>query len=168
MADYQAQFDAAKKARDLAVRAAQLVSTVDDLTQQVTNAEAQARKAGMANIDQVLEQAGSAKAQLLTLMDKLRRPQPAMNYRMYPRLAEEVGTTLGGIAGPQARPTAGQLTVLGELEGDAAARQQEQDAWRSAEGHRAAPGGRPVGGTRRDRVYPPDPLRPISHGANPH
>ena len=125
VADYQAQFDAAKKARDLAVRATQLVTTVDDLTQQVTNAEAQARKAGMANIDQVLEQAGSAKAQLTALMDKLRRPQPAMNYRMYPRLSEEVGTTLGGIVGPQARPTAGQLTVLGELEGDAAARQQE-------------------------------------------
>ena len=102
LADYQAQFDAAKRARDLMVRATQLVSTVDDLTQQVTNAEAQARKAGMANIDQVLEQAGSAKAQLTTLMDKLRRPQPAMNYRMYPRLTEEVGTTLGGIAG---RPT---------------------------------------------------------------
>lgn len=125
MADYQAQFEAAKKARDLAVRAAQLVTTVDDLTQQVTNAEAQARKAGMANIDQVLEQAGSAKAELAALMDKLRRPQPAMGYRMFPRLTEEVGTTLGGITGPQARPTAGLLTVLGELEGDAAARQQE-------------------------------------------
>jgi len=125
MADYQAQFDAAKKARDLAVRASQLVSTVDDLTQQVTTAESQARKAGMANIDQVLEQAGSAKAQLAQLMDKLRRPQPAMGYRMYPRLAEEVGTTLGGIVASQAKPTSGLITVLGELEGDAAARQQD-------------------------------------------
>lgn len=124
-ADYQAQFDAATRARDLMVRASRLVASVDDLTQQVTAAEAQARKAGMANIDQVLEQAGSAKAQLTALMDKLRRPQPAMNYRMYPRLMEEVGTTLGGIAGPQARPTAGLLTVLGELEGDAAARQRD-------------------------------------------
>jgi len=101
------------------------VATVDDLTQQVTNAEAQARKAGMANIDQVLEQAGSAKAQLTALMDKLRCPQPAMGYRMYPRLNEEVGTTLGGIVGSQARPTSGLMTVLSELEGDAAARQQE-------------------------------------------
>jgi hypothetical protein len=125
MADYQAQFNAARTARDLAVRAGQLVNTVDDLTQQVTQAEAQARKAGMANLDQVLEQAGSARAQLLELMDKLRRPQPAMGYRMYPRLSEEVGSTLGGILGAQARPTSGQLTVLGELESDAAARQQE-------------------------------------------
>jgi hypothetical protein len=125
MADYQAQFEAAKKARELAIRASQLVTTVDDLTQQVTTAEAQARKAGMANIDQVLEQAGTAKAQLIALMDKLRRPQPAMGYRMYPRLTEDVGTTLGGIAGPQARPTSGQMTVLGELEADATARQQE-------------------------------------------
>ncbi|MCR4376165.1 MAG: hypothetical protein NUW22_15090 [Acidobacteria bacterium] len=124
-AEYQAQFDAATRARDLMVRASRLVTTVDDLTQQVTAAEAQARKGGMVNIDQVLEQAGSAKAQLTALMDKLRRPQPAMNYRMYPRLMEEVGTTLGGIVGPQAKPTAGLLTVLAELEGDAAARQQE-------------------------------------------
>ena len=124
-AEYQAQFDAATRARDLMVRASRLVTTVDDLTQQVTAAEAQARKGGMVNLDQVLEQAGSAKAQLAALMDKLRRPQPAMNYRMYPRLMEEVGTTLGGIAGPQAKPTAGLMTVLAELEGDAAARQQE-------------------------------------------
>ena len=125
MADYQAQFNAAKRARDLAVRAAELVSTVEDLTQQVTSAEAQARKAAMPNLDQVLEQTGSAKAQLAALMDKLRRPQPAMGYRMYPRLGEEVGTTLGGIVGSQAKPTSGQMTVLGELEGDATARQQE-------------------------------------------
>jgi hypothetical protein len=43
LADYQAQYDAARKARDLVVTVGQLVSTVDDLSAQIDNVEAQAR-----------------------------------------------------------------------------------------------------------------------------
>ena len=43
----------------------------------------------------------------------------------YPRLTEELRTLSGYILGPQAKPTAGQLTVLSELESDAAERTRE-------------------------------------------
>ncbi|MGE3342765.1 MAG: hypothetical protein AB7L71_04950 [Vicinamibacterales bacterium] len=125
MADYQAQYDAAVRARDLMVEAGRLVSTSDDLLAQLETVEAQVRRARMPNADQILEQTGSAKGQLEDLLNKLRRPQPAMNYRMYPRLVEEIRTTLSGLTGAQARPTAGLLTVLKELEGDSATRAQE-------------------------------------------
>ena len=125
MADYQAQYDAAVKARDLMIEAGRLVSTSDDLLNQIDMVEDQVRRARMPNADQILEQTGSAKGQLEDLLNKLRRPQPAMNYRVYPRLVEEIRTVLGGITGGQARPTSGLLTVLGELEGDAAARAKE-------------------------------------------
>jgi hypothetical protein len=125
MADYQAQYDAAVRARDLMVEAGRLVSTSDDLLAQLETVEAQVRRARMPNADQILEQTGSARGQLEDLLNKLRRPQPAMNYRMYPRLVEEIRTTLSGLTGAQARPTAGLLTVLKELEGDSATRAQE-------------------------------------------
>ncbi|HSG01462.1 MAG TPA: hypothetical protein VLA20_10035, partial [Vicinamibacterales bacterium] len=44
------------------------------------------------------------------------------------RLSEELRTLSGYILGPQARPTAGQLTVLAELESDAAERTRELTA----------------------------------------
>ena len=107
------------------VEAGRLVTTSDDLLSQLDLVEAQVRRARLPNADQILEQTGSAKGQLEDLLNKLRRPQPAMNYRMYPRLVEEIRTTLGGLTGGQARPTSGLLTVLTELEGDAAVRAQE-------------------------------------------
>jgi ABC-type transporter Mla subunit MlaD len=125
MADYQAQYDAAVQARDLLIEASRLVATSDDLLSQLDQVEEQMRRARMPNADQILEQTGSAKGQLEDLLNKLRRPQPAMNYRVYPRLVEEIRTTLGGLTGGQARPTQGLLTVLQELEGDAAARARE-------------------------------------------
>jgi hypothetical protein len=39
-----------------------------------------------------------------------------MNYRDWPRLAEQLGFVLRGITGAQARPTAGQLEVLTTIE----------------------------------------------------
>jgi len=125
MTDYQAQFDAAKKARDLSVEIQRLVTNVDDLMQQVAAVEAQVKKANPPNTNLILEQTGSALKQLGDLQDKLRRPAPAMGYRVYPRLIEEVRTVLGGISGPQARPTKGLLIALDELTGEHAQRARD-------------------------------------------
>lgn len=118
MTDYQAQFDAAKKARDLSVVVQRLVVTVDDLTQQVTAVEAQMRRANPPTLAQILESTGTALSQLRDLRNKLQRPAGAMNYRDYPRLIEQVRSVLGDITGAQARPTSGLLTALAELEGE--------------------------------------------------
>jgi len=125
LADYQAQFDAAMKARDLMVAAGELVSAADSLMEQIDALEMQVRRANVTNLDQILEQAGSAKARLETLLDKLRRPAPAMGYRQFPRLVEEIRYVAGNITGAQARPTDGQTTVLRELEHDAQERTEE-------------------------------------------
>jgi len=125
MDDYRAQFEAGRKARELMASVGELTATADSLLEQVGQVEEQARRARLNNLDQILEQTGSAKAELETLLDKLRRPAPAMGYRQYPRLTEELRTLSGYILGPQAKPTAGQLTVLSELESDAAERTRE-------------------------------------------
>lgn len=125
LADYEAQHEAALRARTLAVDAGRLSTAVDDLTEQVEAAEAQVKKANLPNASQLLELTGTAKSQLDELQNKLRRPRPTMNYRVYPRLTEEIRTILGGLTGAQARPTQGLLTALGELETEKAERAKE-------------------------------------------
>jgi len=125
MTDYQAQFDAATKARELSVAVTRLVADAADLTEQVEAVEAQVKKANAPNLNLILEQTGSALSQLRALQDKLRRPPGAMNYRDYPRLVEEVRSVLGGLTGAQARPTQGLLTALQELEGEHAERARD-------------------------------------------
>ena len=125
MTEYQAQFDAAKQARDLSVAVQRLAANVDDLTQQVEAVEAQVKKANPPNMNLILEQTGSALSQLRDLRDKVQRPQGAMNYRDYPRLVEQVRSVLGGITGAQARPTSGLMTALAELEGEQAQRARD-------------------------------------------
>ena len=52
----------------------------------------------------------------MELQDKLRRPFPAMGYRIYPRLSEELRSLNGNILSAQSRPTQGQLIALEELD----------------------------------------------------
>ena len=125
MADYQAQYDAALKVRDLRVSVGELVSTIDDLNGQVESVEGQLEDAAIDNLEAIVEQTGTASAQLMDLQDKLRRPFPAMGYRIYPRLSDELGRLSGTITGAQARPTEGALTVLAELDTEAQERIQE-------------------------------------------
>lgn len=125
MTDYQAQFDAARKAQDVSVAVQRLVTDVADLAQQVEAVEAQVKKANPPNMNLILEQTGSALSQLRALEEKLRRPPSAMNYRDYPRLAEEVRSVMGGITGAQARPTSGLMTALAELESEHARRARD-------------------------------------------
>lgn len=125
MTDYQAQYDAARKARDLSTAVQRLAVTVDDLTQQVEAVEAQVKRANPPNLAQVLESTGTALSQLRDLRNKVQRPVGAMNYRDYPRLVEQVRSVMGDITGAQAKPTSGLLTALAELEGDQAERARD-------------------------------------------
>jgi photosystem II stability/assembly factor-like uncharacterized protein len=118
MADYQAQFDAALKVRDLTVNVGELIRTVDDLNSQVEAVEGQIRDADIQNLEAIVEQTGTASAQLMDLQDKLRRPFPAMGYRIYPRLSEELRSLSGNLLGAQARPTQGNLMALEELDAE--------------------------------------------------
>jgi hypothetical protein len=82
----------------------------------------------MANEDRIRETAELAKEALTTLEAEVRRPEGSMNYRDWPRLAEQLRFVVRGIEGAQARPTDGQLEVLTEVETAAAERAEELDA----------------------------------------
>jgi hypothetical protein len=125
MADYQAQYDAAIKVRDLRVSVSELINTVDNLNEQVEGVEGRMRDADIENLEAIVEQTGTASTQLMELQDKLRRPFPAMGYRIYPRLSEELSRLNGAITGAQARPTQGALMALEELDAEAQERIQE-------------------------------------------
>lgn len=125
LTEYQTQFAAATKARDLSIAVQRLVTTVEDLTAQVQAVETQVRRANPPALAQILESTGTALSQLRELRDKLQRPQGAMNYRDYPRLIEQVRSVMGEITGAQARPTQGVITALAELEGEQADRARD-------------------------------------------
>ena len=79
----------------------------------------------MENLEAIVEQTGTASAQLLELEDKLRRPTPTMMYRQFPRLSDELMMLNLGIIGSQARPTQGTLTAFEELDAEAQERIEE-------------------------------------------
>jgi hypothetical protein len=64
----------------------------------------------------IREQGSVAVQAIDELENQLRRPPPRMGYRQWPRLAEQLSFVTRGIAQAQARPTDGQLQVLGEIE----------------------------------------------------
>ncbi len=118
LTEYQTQFEAARRGQELSAAIGKLVTDVADLTEQVEAVEAQVKRANPSNLSQIVESTGTALSELRELQDKLRRPAGSMNYRVYPRLSEEVRRVLGDITGAQARPTSGLLTALSELEGE--------------------------------------------------
>ena len=59
---------------------------------------------------------GTTHEALTELDNELRRPPPRMGYRQYPRLSEQLSFASRGITQAQARPTEGQLQVIGEVE----------------------------------------------------
>jgi len=125
MADYEAQFEVATRVRDLTSTVNELISTVDSLNEQVQAVEGQVREAGIDDVEAIVEQTGTASAQLLELQDKLRRPVPTMMYRQFPRLSDELMMLNFGIIGAQARPTEGTLTAIEELDAEAQERIRE-------------------------------------------
>jgi photosystem II stability/assembly factor-like uncharacterized protein len=116
LADYQAQFDAAMKVRDLTSSVNELIDTVVDLNEQLQGLQGRLEDSDVENLEQIVEQTGTAMQELEDLDNKLQRPFPRMGYRQYPRLSEELRSLNGNILGAQARPTEGQLEVLGELD----------------------------------------------------
>ena len=124
-ADYEARFAAAMRAKDLENQLNQMVGTIIDLNGQVDGLLESIDGKGLTNEGQIKETAGSAKDQLDTLENELRRPPPRMGYRQWPRLIEQLRTVARSAGSVQARPTEGQVEVLTEVERQAAIRAQE-------------------------------------------
>ncbi|HSG50047.1 MAG TPA: hypothetical protein VLA43_19640, partial [Longimicrobiales bacterium] len=115
-ADYQARTDAALGGRDLESRLNGLIGTVMDLQAQVETLRETIQGKDLPNQAQVTAGIGASLEALGALDNDLRRPPPRMGYRQYPRLSEQLGFVTRGIAQAQARPTEGQIQVLGEVE----------------------------------------------------
>ena len=126
-ADYVARYEAAVRARDLQTRMNRMVGAMGDVTEQIDGLLEAVEGKDMANEEQIRETAEQAKEALSTLEAEVRRPSGSMNYRDWPRLAEQLRFVVRGIEGAQARPTDGQLEVLTEVEAAAAERAQELD-----------------------------------------
>jgi len=128
VADYEARFAAAMRARDLQSQLNQMVGTINDLNGQLDGLLGSIEGKGLANEDQILETAGTAQEQLTGVRDELRRPPGAMGYRDWPRLVEQLRFVARGIQGAQARPTEGQVKVLTDVEQATQQRAQELSA----------------------------------------
>ena len=125
MADYEAQFEVGQRVQSLTTSVNELIGTIDDLNEQVSALEGRLQDADIENLEAIVEQTGTATAQLAELQDKLRRPMPMMPYRDYPRLSDELQNLMTGIVGAQARPTEGTYTALEELDVETQERIQE-------------------------------------------
>ncbi len=127
-ADYDARFTAAMRVRDLQSQLNRMVGTMNDVTEQLDGLVKSIDGKDLANERDIRQKAAEAKKQLAALSGEVRRPEGSMNYRDWPRLIEQLRFVGRGIQGPQARPTEGQLAVLGEIETAAALRAQELSA----------------------------------------
>lgn len=119
-AQLAAQYTAAVAMQDMSSRVNRIVTSVDDVTRQLTALQATLRAAprdsASANTRQALTEIGVSLAQLKQFRDSvLARPLPGLGYRQYPRLREEVQTVSGMIARPMMPPTAGETLRSGEL-----------------------------------------------------
>jgi len=120
MAHYQAWHDTSQALVDLSTKTNRMLDRVHKLQGRLASLEETIEDAGLDDTEAVSEKVESAKDQLKQLDNKLQRPPPRMNYRQYPRLGDEVGRLMSGIVGVQARPTEAQVTVLSELQSEAA------------------------------------------------
>ena len=138
-AQLTAQFQSATELNDLAVRVNRVVTTTDDLIQQLTSLQDQLRRAGRAGAGQgggvvqqsqaVLADIGSALGDLRHFRDSvLARPLAGLGYRQYPRLREEVQSVSGMVSRPMMPPTAGELLRMGELKTEADQAQARLDS----------------------------------------
>ncbi|MCZ6915825.1 MAG: hypothetical protein O7I93_03525, partial [Gemmatimonadetes bacterium] len=124
-ADYEKRFAAALRARDLQSQLNGMVGTIVDLNGQIGGLLESIDGKNLSNEAEIRAKAGEATDKLTTLEAEVRRPAGSMGYRDWPRLIEQLRTVARQIQGPQARPTEGQLTVLTEVEAEAAKRAQE-------------------------------------------
>ncbi len=122
---YTERFTAAMRARDLETQLNRMIGTIVDLDTQIDGLLSSIEGKDLSNEAQVRATAGSAKDQLTTVSNEVRRPPGSLNYRDWPRLIEQLTRLSRGMQGPQARPTVGQIEVLDEIEAGAALRAQE-------------------------------------------
>ncbi len=127
-ADYIARHDAAVRARDLQSRLNAMVGAMTDMTGQIDGLMESIQGKDLANEAEIRRVGGEARTALTELEAEVRRPAGSMSYRDWPRLVEQLRFVVRGIEGPQARPTDGQMEVLGEVEVAAAERAEELSA----------------------------------------
>ena len=123
--DYQAWHDAAQDLVDLLSQSNRMMDQMTSIQSQLGSLKENVGDADVDDIQAVRAQLNTADEEIEAFGNKMTRPPPRMSYRQYPRLSDEVGRLLGSVAGVQAHPTEGQMTVLSELEIEVAARQQE-------------------------------------------
>jgi photosystem II stability/assembly factor-like uncharacterized protein len=123
--DYQAWHDAAQELVDLLSQSNRMMDQMTSIQSQLGNLKENVSAADVDDIQAVRAQLNRADEEIEAFGNKMTRPPPRMGYRQYPRLSDEVSRLLGSVAGVQAHPTEGQLTVLSELEIEVGVRQQE-------------------------------------------
>jgi hypothetical protein len=114
--EYRARTDAALRGRAIESRLNGMIGALVTMSSQIQDLVGAMRGKDVANATQIREQASVALQAIGDLENELRRPPPRMGYRQWPRLAEQLSFVTRGIAQAQARPTEGQLQVLGEIE----------------------------------------------------
>jgi len=116
-ADYQAQLDAALVVRDLMSQVHRVIDTTASLTEQLESLEDTLEDSDREDSTVVAEAVVSALAEIEKLDNRLQRPFPAMGYRQYPRIREELRSLASYISAAASRPTEPQMVVLEELKG---------------------------------------------------
>lgn len=113
-ADLQLKHQTALTLRDMLSDANRMVNTSESMLRQMDELQ---RKLRQANDKATQDQVNDAIKKLKEYRDEiLKRPPPSMNYRIRPRLREEIQSLMSAIDEPQARPTNQQLERLRELE----------------------------------------------------
>ena len=125
ISDYQAWHDAARELVDLVSQSNRMLDQMGSLQNQLGSLKENVGEADVDDIQAVRAQINAADEQLGEFDNMMNRPPPRMSYRQYPRLSDELSRLLGSVAGVQAHPTEGQLTVLSELEIEVGMRQAE-------------------------------------------
>jgi hypothetical protein len=115
-ADYEARTDAALRGRDIESRLNGMIGALVNMKSQIQNLQSDLGGKELANSGEVRRQAAGVLEAIEALENELRRPPPRMGYRQWPRLSEQLSFVTRGIAQAQARPTEGQIQVLGEVE----------------------------------------------------
>jgi hypothetical protein len=115
-ADYAARFDAARRAAALQTQVTAIIEAMGDLDGQIEGTLDAIAGKSLPNEAAIRRTAGQATERLDALSDQTNRPPDGMNYRDWPRIAEQLGFVARGINGAQARPTQGQLEVLDLVE----------------------------------------------------
>jgi photosystem II stability/assembly factor-like uncharacterized protein len=114
--EYRARTDAALRGREVESRLNGMIGALVTMRSQIEALMEALNGKDLADAARIRDQGSVAVQAIDELENQLRRPPPRMGYRQWPRLAEQLSFVTRGIAQAQARPTEGQLQVLGEIE----------------------------------------------------